>query len=265
MTEFNAPQPTPEVPSAVSEPLVAAAVSAAPALIAPLWHTLLVTALILGNSFLGSSKVGAVHGSGSRILLYGGTFITQLVLILLVWFGIRLRGVRMRDLIGGRWETVEAFLLDVGIAFGFWIVALLLLAGLRIALGTIDLHNLQKSSDDAVRLLGPIAPHTYLEAGLFVLLSVCAGLFEEIIFRGYFQRQFSALGRNAVVGIVVSAAIFGLAHGYQGARMMVVIGVFGAFFGILAHFRKSLRPGMMAHAFQDSIAGIALFLKVFRH
>src|SRR5579862_5512054 len=61
-------------------------------LIAPLWHTLLVVGLILGNSFLGSSKLGAVHGSSARIALYGGTFITQLILILLVWFGIRSRG-----------------------------------------------------------------------------------------------------------------------------------------------------------------------------
>src|SRR5690242_7218964 len=221
------PQPTPEFSVTVSEPTVPPPSPDKPALIAPLWHTLLITALILGNSFLGSSKIAAVHGS--RILLYGSTFITQLVLILLVWFGIRLRGVRMRDLIGGRWETVEAFLLDVGIAFGFWIVALLLLFGLRVALGTIDLHNLQKSTEDAARILGPIAPHTYREAGLFVLLSVSAGLFEEIIFRGYLQRQFSALGRHAVVGIVVSAAIFGLGHGYQGPRMMVVISVFGAF------------------------------------
>jgi membrane protease YdiL (CAAX protease family) len=259
------PQPTPEFSVTVSEPIVASAAPDKPALIAPLWHTLLITALILGNSFLSSSQVGAVHGSPSRILLYGGTFVIQLVLILLVWFGIRLRGVRMRDLIGGKWKTVEAFLLDVCIAFGFWLVALLLLFGLRIALGTIDLHNMQKSVDDTVRILGPIAPHTYLEAGLFVLLSVCAGLFEEIIFRGYLQRQFAALGRNAVVGIVVSAAIFGLGHGYQGARMMVVLGVFGAFCGILAHFRKSLRPGMMAHAFQDSLTGIALFELVVRH
>ncbi len=265
MSQFNETQPTPEFSVTVSDPAVAPPMPEKPALIAPLWHTLLVTALILGNSLLGSSKVGAVHGQGSRLLLYGGTFVTQLVLILLVWFGIRLRGVRMRDLIGGKWATVEAFLLDVGIAVGFWFVALLLLFGLRVAVGTIDLHNLQKSTDDVVRILGPIAPHTYLEAGLFVLLSVCAGLFEEILFRGYLQRQFSAIGRHAIVGIVVSAAIFGLAHGYQGPRNMVVIAVFGAFFGVLAHFRKSLRPGMMAHAFQDSIAGIALFKLVARH
>jgi CAAX protease family protein len=255
----------PSVPSPASPEFATQPPPPKNTLIAPLWHTLLVTALILGNSFLGSSKVNAVQGSGSRILLYGGTFITQLVLILLIWFGIHLRGVRMRDLIGGRWKTVEAFLLDVALAFGFWIASLVLLFGIRVALGTIDLHNMQKSVDDTVRLLGPIAPHTYLEAGLFVLLSVSAGLFEEIIFRGYLQRQFGALGRNAIVGIAASGVIFGLAHGYQGARMMVAIGFFGVFFGILAHLRKSLRPGMMAHAFQDSIAGIGLFKLVTRH
>lgn len=265
MTQFNDPQPTPEVPSAVSEPLVAPAAPAKPALIAPLWHTVLITALLLGNSFLGSSKVNAAQGSGSRILLYGGTFVTQLVLILLIWFGIRLRGVRMRDLIGGRWKTAEAFLLDVGLAVGFWITSLMLLFGIRVALGTIDLRNLQKSVDDTVRILGPMAPHTYLEAGLFVMLSVCAGLFEEIIFRGYLQRQFGALGRNAIVGIVASGILFGLAHGYQGTRMMIVIAFYGVFFGILAHLRKSLRPGMMAHALQDSIAGIGLFKLVTLH
>lgn len=273
----NEPQPTPEssvpdvplssaeIPAERQREIKSAPAPDKPALIAPWWHTLLITALILGNAFLGSSKVGAVHGSGSRILLYGSTFITQSVLILLVWFGIHLRGVRMRDLIGGRWETVEAFLLDVGIALGFWFVAIILLAGLRVALGTIDLHNIQKSVDDTLRILGPLAPHSNLEAGLFVLLSVSAGLFEEIIFRGYLQRQFGALGRNALVGIVASAAIFGLGHAYQGPRMMIVIGFFGSFFGILAHFRKSLRPGMMAHAFQDSIAGITLFRLVVRH
>ena len=99
----------------------------------------------------------------------------------------------MRDLIGGRWKTVEAFLLDGALAVGFWFTSLLLLFGIRVALGTIDLHNMQKSVDDTVRLLGPMAPHTYLEAGLFVVLSVSAGLFEEIIFRGYLQKQLAAL------------------------------------------------------------------------
>lgn len=248
----------------VSEPIAASPAPDKPRLIAPLWHTVLIVALILVNSFAGSSKLGAVHGSAARIALYAGTFITQAVLILIVWFGIRSRGVRMRDLIGGRWKTVESFLLDVVLAVLFLVVADLLLVGVRVALGTLDLHNVQKVKDDTLRMLGPLAPHTYLEAGLFVLLSVFAGLFEEIIFRGCLQRQFIALSHNAFVGIIASGAIFGLGHGYQGGRMMVVISIFGMFFGILAYFRKSLRPGMMAHALQDSYSGIALFYLV-RH
>ena len=228
-------------------------------LIAPVWHTAILVTLILLNSFAGSSKLSAVHGSAARILVYASTFITQSVLILIVWFGIRKRGVRLRDLIAGRWKTVEDFLLDVAIAVGFLVTADLVLFGLRIALGTVDLHNMQKTVDATLKMLGPIAPHTFLEAGLFVLLSVFAGLFEEIIFRGYFQRQFIALSRNVFLGIVASGVLFGLAHGYQGSRMMVVIGVYGTFFGVLAHLRKSLRPGMMAHALQDSLAGVTLF------
>jgi membrane protease YdiL (CAAX protease family) len=238
-----------------------------PAPVAPLWHTLLIAALVLGNSFLGSSKLDSVGGSGhgSRLLLYGGTFLTQVVLVLIIWFGIRLRGVRMRDLIGGRWQTVETFLLDVALAIGFWIVSLALLFVLRVALGTIDIHHLAKSQEDTLKLLGPLAPHSYLEAGFWVVLSISAGLFEEIIFRGYFQRQFLGLTRNAAFGIIASGIVFGLAHGYQGARLMVAIAVFGMLFGVMAHLRKSLRPGMMAHAFQDSIAGLAIFALVRHH
>jgi hypothetical protein len=44
---------------------------------------------------------------------------------------------------------------------------------------------------------------------------------------------------------------------------MITITVYGAFFGILAVYRKSLRPGMIQHVMQDTSAGIigALFLK----
>lgn len=259
-------QPTPDAPV----PTLDAGITQAetkPAPIAPLWHTLLIIAVILGNSFLGSSKLEHVGSGtqGSRLLLYGGTFILELVLVLLIWLGIRLRGVRVRDLIGGRWNTVEDFLLDVGLAVGFLVASLLLLFVLRIALGVVDLHNLQKSQDEAMRTLGALAPHSYLEAGFFVVLSVSAGLFEEIIFRGYLQRQSQALANSAVIGILVSGILFGLAHGYQGWRNMIVIAVFGLFFGIMAHFRKSLRPGMIAHGLQDSAAGIALFLLVRHH
>ncbi len=227
--------------------------------IAPVWHTALIVAILLLFSFLGSNPNSVVMHGGSRILVYGGTFFFELVLFVLIWIGVRRSGVTMRDLIGGRWTSVESFLIDVGIAVGFFICAALILTGVRVALGTLDLRHMDKQLADTKRMLGPLIPHTPLEAVAFVVLSVSAGLFEEIIFRGYLQRQFGAIARNALLGIIVSAVIFGLGHGYQGGRMMIAIGIYGAFFGILAHFRKSLRPGMIAHALQDAYSGLALY------
>jgi hypothetical protein len=62
------------------------------------------------------------------------------------------------------------------------------------------------------------------------------------------------------VGLALSAGIFGASHGYEGIRNMIRICVFGALFGALALMRKSLRPGMMAHATQDGLVGIVTYL-----
>jgi membrane protease YdiL (CAAX protease family) len=41
---------------------------------------------------------------------------------------------------------------------------------------------------------------------------------------------------------------------------MVVIMVQGWLLGLLAWWRKSLRPGMLAHGLQDAIGGVVAFL-----
>jgi membrane protease YdiL (CAAX protease family) len=88
------------------------------------------------------------------------------------------------------------------------------------------------------------------------VVSVTAGICEETIFRGYLQHQFMALTQSAPAGILLSAAAFGAAHAYQGFRMVILLGLFGAMFGILAYWRRSVRPGMIVHAWQDSLGGV---------
>jgi membrane protease YdiL (CAAX protease family) len=65
-----------------------------------------------------------------------------------------------------------------------------------------------------------------------------------------------ALTTSAPAGILLSAATFGAAHAYQGLRMVILIGLYGAMFGILARWRGSVRSGMIAHAWQDSLNGV---------
>jgi membrane protease YdiL (CAAX protease family) len=232
-------------------------------LLAPIWHTLLIVVLLVGNS-IGSAIVSsrvAAHGAGSvtekaRIVQYAFTIVLEFFLLFVVWVGLRLRQTKIRELIGGRWATPEAFLLDVAIAAGFWVVAFAALAGMSWAVGLTKASQAESSR----KLADALAPHSFAGLALFVLLSTVAGFVEEIIFRGYLQRQLGALTGNIYVGLLASAAVFGASHGYEGTRRMIVIFVFGAMFGFLALWRKSLRPGMMAHAWHDAFSGVLLFL-----
>jgi membrane protease YdiL (CAAX protease family) len=103
-----------------------------------------------------------------------------------------------------------------------------------------------------------LAPEGPAQIAAWLLVCVTAGFCEETIFRGYFQKQFIAWTKNEPVGIVLSAVIFGACHIYQGPKAVVVITVYGLLFGILAQWRKSMRPGMITHALHDAAGGLAV-------
>jgi len=52
---------------------------------------------------------------------------------------------------------------------------------------------------------------------------------------------------------VAQGVLFGVGLWYQGGKMVIVITVLGVLFGIFAQWRKSLRPGMIAHAWGDIV------------
>ena len=218
-------------------------------------YTIAFVALLLGFSYLGQNRVQRMHHPGSHLWLYSFQIVWEFILLGMVWIGARLAHLKFKDLIGGRWESLESFLLDVVIAIGFWLVCVLVLFGLAHLVGLAD----PKRVDEAKNLLRAIGPRSLKELLFWVFLSSSAGFCEEIIFRGYLQRQFAALLGNAWIGMLISAGIFGLSHGYEGSRRMLLIAVYGALFGTLAIWRKSLRPGMIAHAWHDSFEGATGF------
>ena len=221
-------------------------------LLAPLWHTVVLVAVLL---------VGSAGGAGGHTMLRGSSKLPQYlwgmtwewILAGFVWLGIRKR-YSLRDIIGGRWDSFGDFFLDVVIAAGFWVVAALVLAG---GARLLRLDDAQKI-DTMRRQLGFLIPSTRIELAVWFLLSSTAGFCEEFIFRGYLQLQFAALTRSMFLGAVLSAAIFGASHGYEGGARMLLIGIFGLMFGMLAWWRRSLRPGMIAHAWHDALSGAIL-------
>ena len=223
-------------------------------LLAPLWHTAAVLFLLLGTSLVGARGVhpAAIHGKVSQ---YIWTMSWEWGLTLFVYLGIRQR-VTLRELIAGRWDDAGALLRDLVIAAGFWLVAVAVL-GAGAQLLRLDQGG---KLDSMRRQLGFLVPGTALELVVWCLLSITAGFCEEIIFRGYLQRQFAVITRSMLGGIALSAVVFGAAHGYEGGPRMLLVGVYGLMFGLLAWWRKSLRPGMIAHAWHDAFSGAVLRL-----
>jgi membrane protease YdiL (CAAX protease family) len=81
-----------------------------------------------------------------------------------------------------------------------------------------------------------------------------------MVFRGYLQRQFHALGGSAALAIAAQGLVFGIFHCYQGWKNVAGIFLLGILYGTLAVWRRNLRANMMAHAWSDLWEGWLKFL-----
>lgn len=90
-----------------------------------------------------------------------------------------------------------------------------------------------------------------IEAVLWIVVSISAGICEEIVFRGYFQHNFAAYTRSIAAAVVLQGLVFGLGHAYQGLKQVIIICILGMVYGWFAAWRKNLRSNMMTHAWTD--------------
>jgi membrane protease YdiL (CAAX protease family) len=185
---------------------------------------LLIFAVVAVAGYMANVRHGA-GGEVNRLGLYVSVVIAQLFLVHYIRIGLR---VPLREIIGGfRW-------LDV-------LIAAALFGAIRVV--SMLMHRLIGIDDHTAFL----APRTMLEMGVWVVVSIVAGMSEEIVFRGYLQRRLP-------IGVIAQAIVFGISHGYQGVRSIINITVIGLLFGIVAKLRRSLVPGMIAHAATDIVA-----------
>ena len=71
-------------------------------------HTLILLVVILGFSFLGSGpKASASRHARGRVIVYASTIAYEWAFVGYIVLGIRRRGVTLRQLIGGRWATID--------------------------------------------------------------------------------------------------------------------------------------------------------------
>jgi uncharacterized protein len=223
-----------------------------PARIASPRHTVILVSIVLGIAAYGIYAQATSHHEtqlveqrGSALPLYLSLLAAEWGLVRYMVVGIHRTGTRLRDLLGDRWSGPKDVLRDVALGFGFW-AAWAVLASLASRF----------LSPDMAKSIETLLPRDLPESLAWVCLSISAGFCEEIVFRGYLQRQLHALWGSPWLAIAGQALIFGIGHGYQGVRNVTAITVLGVLFGLLAHWRRSVKPGMVAHAWTDIVGGL---------
>jgi membrane protease YdiL (CAAX protease family) len=229
-------------------------------LIAPVWHTLVLILFLLAASAAGYfvTRRFVPSGAGSaplppRAMIpnYIATLIFEWVLFVYVYWGEkRYRGTGVVERIGGRWASGADVWRDIGLALALWLVLLLLVVG------PVNFLLKPKGGEVVLKLL----PREWWQLIPWTLISASAGFCEEYVFRGYLMEQFRRMTGVAWIAIVLQAAVFGFAHGYQGWGLMFSVFLLGLGFGIAAYGLKSLRVTMIAHGWTDFFSGTLGYL-----
>ena len=102
-----------------------------------------------------------------------------------------------------------------------------------------------------------ILPQSTVELLPFLALAITAGLCEEFLYRGFAMAVLVHVGLQAWVIVVISSALFGLAHSYQGRGGMVMTLLIGLILGTSRFAFDSLVPAIFWHSAVDVVAGTA--------
>jgi uncharacterized protein len=107
------------------------------------------------------------------------------------------------------------------------------------------------------QLTEKLFPQDNAERLAFFALVVTVAVCEEFIYRGFVQRVFQNLsGGRAYVAVIGSAALFALAHLYQGRRGLASTFMVGLLFSAATAMTGSLMPSIAAHFAADLMAGL---------
>lgn len=197
-------------------------------------------------------RLEAIFGPGAAIII--DMTVVPISMLLIVWLVMRLGGETMRDFGLRRPESWPKT-----IACGLIIAALIFAA--------IVASELLGAKRD-------LSHFNYLNSVPLLLVSVVfgflgAGLYEEVLFRGFFlDRTARALGNGAFVlpvAIVAQAALFGYGHGYQGGMYaMALTGGLALIMGLIVVYgtKRNIWPVIIAHGTYDAARFIYFYLMI---
>jgi CAAX protease family protein len=229
--------------------------SDARALLASRKHTvifLLICVAITVTSVMNAGRSAAANApvrATQMLQIYVYLIALEWLWVRFVMRGMKRQGRSIREFFGSRWATPAMVARDLAYAA----LAFAVIYGIAFADSRLWPHGASPNNP-----LLPSIPAGALGVSIWIGLSVSAGICEEIVFRGYLQRQLAAISGKPYLAIVGQAVVFGSAHGYEGLRAVLFIVVYGLALGILAAWRGNIRAGIWEHAVWDILAGFGL-------
>jgi len=201
------------------------------------------------HSSAGAAPSGQLAGHAVAIRIYLFAISLDWALFYYCWAGVHWHGGSLWSLAGARWKSWRSVAIDLAIALPFW--------GIWEG-AAYGVHDLLGSS--SAKTVDSLLPHSFLEVIVWSATCATAGICEEIIFRGYLQRQLHGFTGSLFTAVVAQGVIFGLFHAYQGWKNVTVICVLGVLYGVLAAWRGNLRANIVSHAWSDFWEGWLKFV-----
>jgi membrane protease YdiL (CAAX protease family) len=188
-------------------------------------------------------------GTAERVSLYLSTVVFQWLAAGVAGWRAWARGFSAAQLglaTDGRWTMLVAGMAGAGI------------------IATLQWLNLRRMGRPGTRkpqilqaLAERILPQSRSELVPFLALAVTAGICEEFLYRGFAMAAFTRAGLPAWGVVLVSSALFGLAHLYQGRAGFFSTMILGALFAGVRIAYDSLVPVVLWHVAVDVVAGVA--------
>ena len=113
----------------------------------------------------------------------------------------------------------------------------------------------RRSMEDGTPTWRLFAPVDQREQRMWVVLSLSAGIGEELVWRGVLPALLTRATSSFVFAVILCVMSFAIAHAIQGLRSVLAIAAFALAFHGLVWISGSLYVGMAAHFIYDVIAG----------
>jgi membrane protease YdiL (CAAX protease family) len=106
----------------------------------------------------------------------------------------------------------------------------------------------------------PFMPRKWRELPAYLVMCICAGVFEEVIYRGFMVTYFLPQPQDntslPVLAVLAPALLFSLAHGYQGWQAVGKIFLLSVLLALIFLASGSIWLVMLIHTLIDLIGGL---------